>query len=224
MKFGIFPIYRPRDPCQFRKNPENSGRVSRPGRDAGRPDPVGKPPSGHLKAATRPPSGPEQRRRSPCHVLRPRRSTESRISTCLNSVIFHPFAGADSGHLRPRNLSGFAPLLPSNLSMVVDHQDNHRTRRIQGWKILATVGFRAEFRPIRPSSDFEVVTKLDPCVVVYMPVKFGDHRRWLIRRRVGLTRSHFGRRVAARPPSAGAVLCSDMLSSSIRTTFVFMSF
>ena len=53
--------------------------------------------------------------------------------------------------------------------------------------------------------------ELTPYVVVNMSVKFGDHRRWLTGRRVGLTRSHFGRRVAARPASVGAVLCSDML-------------
>ena len=61
-------------------------------------------------------------------------------------------------------------------------------------------------------------------VVAKLPVKFGDHRRWSDRRRVGLTRSHFGRRVAVRPASDGGAVWPVSFSFSIRTTFVLTSF
>ena len=151
----------------FRKNPENSGRVSRPGRDAGRPDPIGTSPSGHPTAATRPPTDSDQSRRPPYADDKPRRSTERRRSTAAKIGKSQHFAGADSGHLRPIYHLGFAPLLPSNPSMVIDHTENHRTRRTEPWKISATAGFRARSRPIRPSSHFEASFKVVPFDVIY---------------------------------------------------------
>jgi hypothetical protein len=71
---------------------------------------------------------------------------------------------------------------------------------------IGSDSFRALFDTIQSELDFEVVMNIVGLVVIYLVLKFYSHRRTFS----GDTASLRRRRVAARPASAGADLCSVM--------------
>ena len=76
------------------------------------------------------------------------------------------------------------------------------------WKFRPPRAFEVISDPFRSKLDLAIVMEIVAGVVIYIGVKFGDHRRWLIGRRVGLTRRRLWRRVVARPTSVWEVFGS----------------
>jgi hypothetical protein len=52
--------------------------------------------------------------------------------------------------------------------------ENHR------FEISATASFQGAFLPFHLESDFVVVIKIVPCIVLYIVVKFANPWRWLM--------------------------------------------
>jgi hypothetical protein len=106
-----------------------------------------------------------------------------------------------SGEIDLHHLVDLEALLTTNSAPPESGQTTAGRRQIGEMFPAAPPVFEVFFDLFRSVFDFIPVMKVDAGIVAHLVLKFCDHRRWSVRRRVGFTRSHFGRRV--RPLLAG---------------------
>jgi hypothetical protein len=183
-------------------------------------------------SAVRPPQGrppvpidsPSPRRHTPtCYDLNHRRNPleigrkvapAAKILTTMGLHVSGQIGRNTQGDLEAPGQADPAPPFPT--------KSVAGRRRIKKLFPASQPGFEAILDPFRSFLDLVSVMKNDPCVVMMFVLKFHDHRRWLDRRSVGLTRRRLGRRVAARPASLGGPVWPKNYYFRLRTCWCML--